>query len=429
MCLSGQISRSPATTRTGQPRIEPCPNGSRPQAPWLGQQWYAKIEDVCEFLPWIPNKLGIRCEDVIPHFIVMDEYCSKPPPEVPELDWVALATGGPSFTNLKVIWDWLWINWEQQKWSAYCECIPETTGPAPCPPIAEFGGVRLASFFSGFQLVSRVSAPAGWTTVLSTRRRGLDGVGGEAYVSAIFEDEQLQPIDSLVSQNASVLSEGESHSRDHYGLGDQANRDRVRWMSLWVRSVGNPPLDPAVEYPFDTYVSATFTGTCSNIEGPPPVIVIPDPVEPPPLPDLPGLPAECTINTVCAMLQELMPIVRNMGQLVNVLQRFGLPFAYRMGLVHIGLRGAGTLPVSGLVGIQVDVTANLPPRELEGVPAYVWDVGWMTILAVDGMVEEKRITRDVEIWQPTRIQEAVSIGYFLKDDVEAKITELYPLPY
>jgi hypothetical protein len=47
----------------------------------------------------------------------------------------------------------------------------------------------------------------------------------------------------------------------------------------------------------------------------------------------------------------------------------------------------------------------------------------------DGMIEEKRITRDTQVWQPRLIQEASTFGYFFKDATVATITELQPEAY
>ena len=97
--------------------------------------------------------------------------------------------------------------------------------------------------------------------------------------------------------------------------------------------------------------------------------------------------------------------------------------------MHGGLSGSGSLAISGLVGIQIDITSPLPPRQLEGTPPYIWDLGWMSILTPDGMIEERRITRDTQVWQPHLMNEATTLGYFFKEGVVGTITELQPEPF
>jgi hypothetical protein len=46
----------------------------------------------------------------------------------------------------------------------------------------------------------------------------------------------------------------------------------------------------------------------------------------------------------------------------------------------------------------------------------------------NGFIQERRITRDVEVWMPRLMTDATTFGYFLKDGVSADITLLHALP-
>jgi hypothetical protein len=344
------------------------------------------------------------------------------------MDWLALAAGGPSFTNLKQIWDWLWINWEQQKWNAYCECIPDS-GPGPCGPVDYTAPPLTIGLASGSTFAGAAPVPHGSSTVVVTYSLVTATNPDNFYIRLYFKDQLGVDVAPEQNGNQVPVRLGTPQTITWTNLFTQADRDNMRTVEIWARPTGQGSQVGSDMWTIEPRIQIAFTGTCQDVETPVEPPPTPDPPPPPDTPDLPGLPAECTISTVCAMLYELVPIVRNMGQLVNVLQRFGLPFSYQLGNAHIGVTGEGTFAVSGLVGVRIDITGGFPPRQLEGTPPYIWDLGWMTILTAEGMIEEKRITRDTEVWQPLRVQEATTLGYYLKGEVQATITELWPLPY
>jgi hypothetical protein len=163
-----------------------------------------------------------------------------------------------------------------------------------------------------------------------------------------------------------------------------------------------------------------------------------DPTKPPTTtgPNMPVIePVVCSNADICAMLQLLTTDVRNVQsqiraarELVTLVQRYRVPFAYVKGAVHANLTGAGSFAIPRLAGVQVDVVGAPPSKVLEGTPPYLWDVGWMTINTADGMIEERRITRDTQVWQPALIQEATSFGYYFKGSASATVTELKAEP-
>lgn len=125
-------------------------------------------------------------------------------------------------------------------------------------------------------------------------------------------------------------------------------------------------------------------------------------------------------------LDELLRITQADLSTDTLMQRYMLPLVVLPGAVHTGLTGAGSIVINRIVGVQIVVTANLPDRTLEGAPLYVWDIGWVSIMDDNGFIQERRITREVEVWMPSHCAEATTLGYSLKGAVQVRITELLP---
>lgn len=99
---------------------------------------------------------------------------------------------------------------------------------------------------------------------------------------------------------------------------------------------------------------------------------------------------------------------------------------YVKGTRHAGLTGSGNIAVSNRNGVLVDVTTAPPTFVQGGNPPYVWDLGWLSCSTADGFIDEKRLTRTVQIWLPSLFPISNSFGYFLNPGVVADITELLP---
>lgn len=102
-----------------------------------------------------------------------------------------------------------------------------------------------------------------------------------------------------------------------------------------------------------------------------------------------------------------------------------LPPTYTKGAVHAGLTGTGTIPITGLFGMLVQVTTGIPTSpQLPGVPPYEWSVGWMSVLTPDGMLDEIRLTRQAQVWASGLFPFANEFGYQLNAGFTATFTEL-----
>jgi hypothetical protein len=165
------------------------------------------------------------------------------------------------------------------------------------------------------------------------------------------------------------------------------------------------------------------------------------PVEPPKpvIPQPPGMPDQITwpcdpallCNTLVYIQQQLAALAQTVAsdyQLGTLVQRYRLPFAVIPGAKHSGLTGSGSIAMSRLIGMRVELVGQPPDRVLEGQPPYLWDVGWMSVSDGGAMLQERRITRSRQDWLPPECAMANVFGYYCKPGVSLDITELEAEP-
>lgn len=118
-------------------------------------------------------------------------------------------------------------------------------------------------------------------------------------------------------------------------------------------------------------------------------------------------------------------LVQIKGELDELLSRGTGATGYARGTAHSGLRGTGSLSVSRVAGILVEVSSGVPTNPvLGGNPPYMWDLGFITMLTADGMILERRLTRSAQLWLDASWALATQVGYFLNPGVAVTITEL-----
>jgi hypothetical protein len=100
------------------------------------------------------------------------------------------------------------------------------------------------------------------------------------------------------------------------------------------------------------------------------------------------------------------------------------PSSIVSGTNHIGLSGQSQFVVSQLAGVIVSIIAAPPHRQEPGNPTYEWDQGWLSISSAGGMLEEKRLTRNAQVWMPRLVNQATLFSYYLFPGVVVNITEL-----
>jgi len=127
----------------------------------------------------------------------------------------------------------------------------------------------------------------------------------------------------------------------------------------------------------------------------------------------------CPPDTVAQQIQT------QILQMVTLIQRQLVPFAYVASTVHAGLANQGSFAIADRIGVAVNLT-TIPASygEIVAEPTYHVDMGWLSILTADGFIEEVRITRQTQVWMPRLFGEAVLLGYSLNPGVVATLTEL-----
>lgn len=100
--------------------------------------------------------------------------------------------------------------------------------------------------------------------------------------------------------------------------------------------------------------------------------------------------------------------------------------AYTKGTVHTSVTGTTSFTVSGIVGMLIDVTTGTPTTpQLGGNPPYEWNLGFLSVSTTDGMIQQRRLTRQHMLWFPDQMQIFTIIGLFLNAGVVVNVTELH----
>lgn len=127
-------------------------------------------------------------------------------------------------------------------------------------------------------------------------------------------------------------------------------------------------------------------------------------------------------DTAQQPVTRLVPVVQGGGG-------GGTPsFAYRLGVQHLAVTGSGSFQVpTGLRGFMIDIVDPKPAgRVSPGQPPYLWDVGWVSLLDANGILEERRPNRDRTIWLPERAALADTFTFDLNPGWSIQVTELDP---
>jgi hypothetical protein len=129
---------------------------------------------------------------------------------------------------------------------------------------------------------------------------------------------------------------------------------------------------------------------------------------------------------VKAELDTVLALLKQNTELVTLLQRYNLPFAYVRGSAHTQLSGTGTISLpTGLLGLELLATKTTDGRGTSpGTPTYFFDLGWVSVLDPADFIAEKRVTRDRQLWTPPGMQLAKRIGYNLQPGTLLDVVEI-----
>lgn len=131
----------------------------------------------------------------------------------------------------------------------------------------------------------------------------------------------------------------------------------------------------------------------------------------------------------CSMDPRLLALLEQIYGLLTSVQRNYAPFAYIRGPEHLSISGTGSFAVDRLIGLDVHVSSYpVDKRVALGNPAYIKDLGWMSVSEADGMIQEKRVAQTDFTWFPQLGPIATQVNYALQDGVVLDIAELLPEP-
>jgi len=145
-------------------------------------------------------------------------------------------------------------------------------------------------------------------------------------------------------------------------------------------------------------------------------------------PSAPSAPTCGTSQDVCNAIQTLTNKLDWTRELVTLLQRQGVPFAYVKGATHTGLTGTGQFAVQGILGLSVSVT-TMPFNvgSYADNPASYFDLGWLSFGTADGYERSLPIRHQHDLL--LGVSPAVTlVAYSLPPGEVAAITELVREP-
>jgi hypothetical protein len=160
----------------------------------------------------------------------------------------------------------------------------------------------------------------------------------------------------------------------------------------------------------------------------PPVVIAPPPAGAPPGP-LPSY--TCDTEDICTQLQQLTLAVSalaqaqaNMSSLVTLIQRQHVPFAYVPGTLHTGLSDGGTLTVSSVLGLSVEITSLPGTLSSDMAPVQSWfKFGEISLGTVDGWQARRIVTHNPHLFLDLDA-DLTEVGYLFEPGVVANILEL-----
>lgn len=405
--------------------MPPCAAGSRIKASIVDDQFYRyasdAFNDIAAAIPALSPFLSAVVGQLLPRLVDLNRLCATPPPAPPTVDLATLFSTGQWAAVPQWFVDWFWSLWENQQWSTYCECVPITT----CPPTPLAANHTMTSGVNTTDPVTHSGpVPAGaataswhWNTWTTT----------PSHTVAI----------TWSFRNSSNVLIGTVKTHTKVGSGSNANEASfaVPVGTVTIQSVLQHSGGTATGYNATWNGQFNYTGTCGDTSVPP------VPVPPPPPPDVPPPPppaSSCTTAELCAAVdtvRRMLSIVSTEVDETYIWTHAHLPVdcpdcvqgaqPYTVGVSHPGELASGQLAIAGLVGMRVTLSSAPPGFVMEGQPPYRWDLGWVSIENADGLLEEKRVTRDSMVWLPYSMKLATIWTWTLRPGVVLTATELH----
>lgn len=116
-------------------------------------------------------------------------------------------------------------------------------------------------------------------------------------------------------------------------------------------------------------------------------------------------------------------------QMVTLIQRQNVPFAYVPGALHTALSGDGSISISGLIGAKITVTnGGYEMGSDAGDPDAIFNVGWVNWGNADGYSERQWIGTTDFLTLPSAAGQYTRLNYSLKPGVVCNVLELVREP-
>lgn len=132
------------------------------------------------------------------------------------------------------------------------------------------------------------------------------------------------------------------------------------------------------------------------------------------------------VPTPCQTDPSIQLVLSQILQLLTLVQRNAVPFAYVGGASHTGLTGAGVLTIPSLQGVKITLTTQPTYIGEEfGDPLELFEVGWFAWGTTDGYLGRELISHNPQLSFPAKAEQYTRLGYSLNPGVVATIQELY----
>lgn len=140
-----------------------------------------------------------------------------------------------------------------------------------------------------------------------------------------------------------------------------------------------------------------------------------------------GLPLS---TTTCAPDPNTIALLEAIMQMVTLIQRQSVPFAYVTGATHSALHGTGEFTLSQpIIGLKIHVS-NIDGSVGEQLldPNRLFDVGWVAVGDLDGFWCQQRVTNPDQLMFPRSAGAATKVGWATTSGAILDITELVREP-
>lgn len=400
------------------------------------------LEAIASKVPLLAPYLQLIISQIAPRLVDLTAICGRIPPPTPTVDLTTLFTTGQWAAIPAWVADWFWSLWENEEWNTYCQCRVATNPECRYTSDTQvnFTGATAREYarwdpfpVGAATLHIQMTFPnpgGGWA--LSVRYIRTDGTLG---LPIGVGNSSVNPVNvsTTINTNASGFT--------------------PRGVAFFIATLGAN--QTAL---LNVHTLCEIPGCSSD---PPPFIPFVPPPDPPP-PDTPPPdepPGGCTNDQICDFLVSIVQTLQDLTNTVANIQasqtghiemdidtnawvHSNLPVVippdgggtgppppgYQRGPIRGPFSGSGAIAISDLVGVQLGVSQRPEGGlELEGQPPYLWNMGWASILNDDGMLDEKRVTREGQVWLPPNMPLATSVNWTLRPGVELYITELLPL--